>query len=143
MRIGPISVVIAGLAILLSVSLMPSPGFSAPAATLRQHVDQLISGLDQTLSSAPMMERFKVLSQAETEIKKLRASNPRQSEDDEIYFDTYLAMLAEIPRDSRFKKARCPEYSNRLLADFEPTAGAEPQNPAVEAGLKTLSALCN
>jgi hypothetical protein len=133
---------------LLFVTLVFSLVFAlstAFATTLseREQIDQEISSLIKGLSATSAMdERFRLLARSEAIIHSTREHTPRQSEEDEIFFDTYSAILRDIPRESHFKKANCGEYATRIRFDFEPGSEPEPTDPAVVAGLKTLSALC-
>jgi hypothetical protein len=129
------------------VCIVSTQGFStlhaASPPSVKAQVDLEMQALLQGMGTTTALEdRMKMLSRFELVVKGLREHSPRQAEEDELYLDTYLGMLAEIPREKHFKKASCGEYTSRLKFDYEPTAEGAPEDPAVEAGLKTLAALC-
>lgn len=105
---------------------------------------QLEARLNQLVSdgkSQPIDASWKALSRLEADMNTLRSENVRQKEDDEIYIETVIMVLKEIPRRKEFKKEKCSEYRSRILAEYDPGHEAKP-SPAVSKGLQVLEIFC-
>ena len=84
---------------------------------------------------------WKEISIMEADIKALRKDSPRQKEEDEIYIETVILVLKEIPRPPKFKKEKCADYRTGILAGYDPQGETEP-SAAVAKGLQVLDLVC-
>lgn len=110
---------------------------------LRQQVESDLLNLQRNLGkSSKRPEQLRFLAQFEKQLKQERSRKPRQTEVDEIFFDQLLGVLSEIPRSKTSDSSDCSRTRAQILANFEPSAQDEPQNPAVKYGLSILKEIC-
>lgn len=140
-RIILITVILSGL--FSTEILLGKKGEVPMTLSVRQQVDSEIHNLKRNLESMKKPEdRWKALEKAEKEIHALRGRSPRQFEKDEIYMDTLMASLEEVPRQVEFKKDQCDAYRTGILAHFDPKGGEQPA-PPIARTLEILKILCH
>jgi hypothetical protein len=131
----------------LSAALILFLSFSAFAKVtpandfVKTELDNRISSLIDSGKVLKTDALWKSLSRLEVDIKTLRKDNPRQKETDEIYIETVMLVLKEIPRGQQFKKEKCSQYRIEILSSYDPHHETEP-SPGVSKGLQVLDLFC-
>lgn len=121
---------------------VPVSGKMSPTKDyVKQELDKKISQLKDNAKTVKGDALFKEISRMEADIKALRKDSPRQKEEDEIYIETVMLVLKEIPRPPKFKKAKCADYKIEILAGYDPQHEVSP-SPGVSKGLEILDAVC-
>jgi hypothetical protein len=134
------SVILSGL--LFTQSLLGKKESLPLSLSVRQQFETEISNLKRNLtkvSSTPA--QWTQINKVESQISQLRKKNPLQLDQDEIYMDTVMASLAQIPRDAQFKKEKCDNYRSKIMVQFDPHGEDDPIPPVAET-LSVLEILC-
>jgi hypothetical protein len=130
------------LSILFSTEILLGKKNEVPMKlSVRQQVDSEIHNLKRNLESARGDVPWKLLEKSEKDIQSVRSHNPRQFDKDEIYMDTLMNSLVEIPRRNEFKIDECEDYRSSIISHFDPQNEEKPA-PPVEQALEILYLLC-
>lgn len=143
MRTRIVLVLIGFVVVFSTQSLLGKKTEADGKLSVRQQVDSEVHNLLRNLDSAKKPEdSWKAIEKTEKAIQSLRTANPRQFETDEIYMDTLVAGLDQVPRKAEFKKEKCDSYRTAILATFEPQGDPEKPDPPIDQVLNVLKALC-
>lgn len=131
------------LSILFSTEILLGKKNEVPMKlSVRQQVDSELHNLKRNLESSKSGDSsWKLLEKSEKDIQSVRSHNPRQFDKDEVYMDTLMNSLIEIPRKNEFKKDECAGYRSSIISHFDPQNEEKPAPPVAQA-LEILSLLC-
>lgn len=108
---------------------------------VKPQLESRIQQLEEDSKGNSIDYSWKSLSRLEADIKALRSDSGRQLEQDEIYVETVMMVIKEIPRRKEFKKENCDQYRRRILSEYDPQHETKP-SAAVSKGLQVLDIFC-
>lgn len=125
-------VFIIGVMILMQACTRPSN---------RAEVDKSFTEMQSEIAKQSLEDSWKTMGQFEDKLKDLRANKPRQSEEDEIYFDRLMLGMKDIPR-TKLNETQCADLQAKMIAENDPTSTPENRSPALTRVLELLDSLC-
>lgn len=108
----------------------------------RAEVDRNFAEMQSEIAQQSLEDSWKTVRKFEDQLKDLRANKPRQSEEDEIYFDRLMLGMKDIPR-TKLSEIQCADLQAKMIAENDPTSTPENRSPALTRVLELLDSLCN
>lgn len=107
----------------------------------RAEVDKNFTEMQSEIAQQSLEDSWKTMGKFEDKLKDLRANKPRQSEDDEIYFDRLALGMKDIPR-AKMTETQCADLQAKMIAENDPTSTPETRSPALTRVLELVDSLC-
>ena len=112
--------------------------------SLRQQVGQVITNSTKNIKKEKRNDaKIDIIQKMILEIHELRKKNARQMDSDEIYFDSLLGALDELPKTAdELKLKKCNDFESPIRIKWSPENPQGTTDPGAKVALDLLYKVC-